>query len=272
MRLPKKRVRGRVVPPLAETQVHVRRAVVAGDPAAIVPMLVGGRDPAKRLAIHQRNYETSLVNALLGKFPATGWLVGSGFLTQAAREFVRLNPPRAPCIAEYGEEFPGYLEMRPHAERAPYMRAFAELEWCLGHAAIAADRPALRLHEVGGLDAETLCDATLVIQDGVHYLAATWPADELMKTYLAEQASDELQLAPGDFRFEIRGSRGAFQINRLDAGEFAFRKAIREGRTIGGSAELALEADPGFDTGRSFLQLITDGLAVTIAQNESRQI
>jgi hypothetical protein len=254
------------VSPLAETQARVRRAVVAGDPAGIVPMLVGGRDPAKRLAIHQRNYETSLVNALLGKFPATLWLVGSGFLTQAARDFVQLYPPRAPCIAEYGEEFPAYLETRPHADRVPYMRALAQLEWCVGHAAIAADRPALKLDEVAGLDPETLCDATLVIQGGVRYLASAWPVDDLMKTYLADSAPDRLQLAPGDFRFEIRGSRGAFQINRIEAGVFAFRKAIREGRTIGASAELAVELDPGLDTGRSFLKLISDGLAVSIKQ------
>jgi hypothetical protein len=256
------------VPPLAETQAGLRRAVVAGDPAGIVPMLVGGRDPAKRLAIHQRNYETSLVNALLGKFPNTGWLVGAGFLTEAARDFIQLHPPRAPCIAEYGEEFPAYLATRPHADRVPYMRALAELEWCVGHAAIAADRPALRLDEVAGLDPETLCDATLVIQDSIRYLESGWPVDDLMKTYLAEQAPDQLQLTPGDFRFEIRGSRGAFQINRLDPGEFAFRKAIREGRTIGAAAELALELDSCFDTGRSFLKLINDGFAVSIKQSE----
>ena len=253
---------------LAETQAHMRRAVVAGDRTSIVPMLVGGRDPAKRLAIHQRNYETSLVKALLGKFPATGWLVGSGFLTQAAREFIRVHPPRAPCIAEYGEEFPAYLETRPHADRVSYMRALAELEWCVGHAAIAADRPALNLVSVSALDPETLCDATLVIQDSVRYLESGWPVDDLMKTYLADKAPDRFQLAPGDFRFEIRGSRGAFQINRLDPGQFAFRKSIQEGRTIGGSAELALEADPAFDTGHSFLRLITNGLAVAINQNK----
>ena len=256
--------------PLAETQAGLRRAVVAGDPTSIVPMLVGGRDVARRLAIHQRNYETSLVNALLGKFPATGWLVGSGFLTQAARDFVQLHPPCAPCIAEYGDEFPGYLETRPHADRVPYMRSLAELEWRVGHAAIAADRPALKLDEVADLNPETLCDVTLVMQDSVRYLEGGWPVDDLMKIYLADKAPDRLQLAPGDFRFEIRGSRGAFQINRLDPGEFAFRKSIQEGRTIGGSAELALEADPAFDTGRSFLQLITNGLAVAINPNESR--
>jgi hypothetical protein len=253
---------------LAETQARVRRAVVAGDPAGIVPMLVGGRDPARRVEIHQRNYETSLVNALLGKFPTTGWLVGSGFLTQAAREFIRVHPPRVPCIAEYGEEFPGYLETRPHADRVPYMRALAELEWRVGHAAIAADRPALHLVSVSALDPETLCDATLVIQDSVRYLESGWPVDDLMRTYLAEQAPDKLHLTHGDFRFEIRGSRGAFQINRLEAGEFAFREAIREGRTIGAAAELGLEADPAFDTGHSFLRLITNGLAVAINQNK----
>src|SRR5215472_14599505 len=105
MSLPESRVRSRAVSPLAETQAGLRRAVVAGDPTSIVPMLVGGRDVARRLAIHQRNYETSLVNALLGKFPATGWLVGSGFLTQAARDFIRNHPPNAPCIAENGQEF-----------------------------------------------------------------------------------------------------------------------------------------------------------------------
>ena len=34
------------------------------------------------------------------------------------------------------------------------------------------------------------------------------------------------------------------------------------------SAELAIETDPGFDTGRSFLKLISDGLAVSIKQSE----
>src|SRR4030095_8675978 len=66
----------RAVPPLAEAQLHLRRAVVAGDATDIAPHLVGGRDPQKRLAIHRRNYETSLVNALLGKFPATHWAAG----------------------------------------------------------------------------------------------------------------------------------------------------------------------------------------------------
>src|SRR5437867_1330320 len=131
------------MPPLAETQSHMRHAVVARESAGIVPLLVGGRDHEKRLGIHQRNYETSLVNALLGKFPATRWLVGTPFLSEAAREFIRVCPPDAPCIAEYGEGFPVFLATRPSTERVPYLRWFAELEWHLGHVAIAIEHPAL---------------------------------------------------------------------------------------------------------------------------------
>jgi len=248
------------VPPLAETQSQLRRAVVAGDAAAIVPLLVGGRDPQKRLAIHQRNYETSLVKALLGKFPATHWLVGTPFLMESAREFIRVRPSCAPCIAEYGGDFPAFLAMRPFAVRVPYLRWFAELEWHLGHVSIAVDQPALSLGDASILDGASLADATLATQPGVRYLQAPWPIDELIQLYLTEQAPEHFQLAAADVRLEIRGARGAFRINRLDAAEFEFRVAIQGGRTIGTAAELALQADAGFDAGRCFARLLTDGL------------
>jgi hypothetical protein len=50
---------------IADTQSLVRRAVVTGDATRVVPLLIGGRDAGKRLAIHRRHYETSLVTALL---------------------------------------------------------------------------------------------------------------------------------------------------------------------------------------------------------------
>ena len=87
------------MPPLAEIQSRLRESVVAGDDAVVLPLLVGGQEPEKRLRIHRRHYEASLVTALLGKFPGTVWLVGSPFTIEAAREFVRRYPPRTPCIA-----------------------------------------------------------------------------------------------------------------------------------------------------------------------------
>src|SRR6516165_6511530 len=109
------------MPSLAETQLWIRRAVVDGDTAGIPPQLIGGRDPRRRLAIHQRHYRSSLVAAIRTKFPATAWLLGMPFLDEAAQEFVRRHPPATPCIAEYGEEFPGFLSTYLGAARAPYL-------------------------------------------------------------------------------------------------------------------------------------------------------
>lgn len=252
------------MPPLAEAQLHLRRAVVAGDATDIAPHLVGGRDPQKRLAIHRRNYETSLVNALLGKFPATHWLVGTPFLAQSAQEFIRVRPPSTPCIAEYGEDFPAFLATRTLADRVPYLRCFAALEWHLGYVAIAVDEPAVGLGDLSALEPGSIADATLAIQPGVRYLQAPWSIDELMQLYLTSHAPDQFHLAAGDVRLEIRGARGEFRIDRLGAAEFEFRVAIQGGQAIGRAAELALEADANFEVGRSFAKLMTEGLVIAI--------
>src|SRR2546422_11534483 len=112
------------MPRLAEIQSYFRKAVVAGDTKRVATMLTGGCHPEKRLTVHQRNYQTSLVDALMAKFPATGWLIGTPFLTEAAKHFVCEHPPLAPCITEYGAAFPAFLAQCPGAERLPYLREF----------------------------------------------------------------------------------------------------------------------------------------------------
>src|SRR5258708_11866940 len=94
------------VVPLADLQRQMRNAVVTGDTATVGPLLVGGRDAAKRLAIHLHHYEASLTAAVGGRFPATGWLVSSRRLADAARTSGQHYPPSAPCIAEYDAPFP----------------------------------------------------------------------------------------------------------------------------------------------------------------------
>ena len=54
---------------LADIQLVMRQAVVAGDASGIAPLLIGGGDAGKRLDIHRRHFETSLVAALLAKRP-----------------------------------------------------------------------------------------------------------------------------------------------------------------------------------------------------------
>lgn len=249
---------------LFETQRLLRDAVVTGDMRGAAPLLVGGRHPERRVAIHHRHYEASLVRALLDRFPATAWLVGTPFLAEAAQRFVREHPPSAPCVAEYGEGFAEFLATRPGAERVPYLRDFAELESAIGAVSLAVDRPPVTAAELSAITLDVLPDIGLRLQPGVRYLHARWPVDRIMRLYLTETAPDQLLLDPADTWIEIRGARGVFDVGCLDVGEFTFRAAIAGGQTIGLAAERALDRTAGFDPGRALASLVAGGLITAL--------
>jgi hypothetical protein len=115
--------------------------------------------PERRLAIHQRHYAGSLTRALVERFPATVWLVGSDLVARAARAFVREHPEK-PCIAEYGEGFPSYLGAHAKTDALPYLAQFAEIEWHLGRLALATDD-----------------------SPHVHVMHVDWSLDELMAVF-----------------------------------------------------------------------------------------
>lgn len=194
------------MPMLADIQSGIRDALVNGNSAAVAPVLLGGTNPVHRLAIHQRHYAASLTRALVERFPATVWLVGSELVTHAATSFVREHPPSRPCIAEYGEGFPRQLGAHPAADSLPYLSQFAELEWHLGRLALATDHSA-----------------------NVQYLHLDWALDELIGMYLTDSAPDEFALRHEDVWLEIRGVRGELQMNRLIREEFARRVAAQPG-------------------------------------------
>jgi len=258
------------MPSLLEIQRLMRDAVIADGPArALPPLLTGGRDPQARLAIHRHHYQASLTRALLDKFPAVSWLVGERFATAAAQAFACAYPPAAPCIAEYGADYPAFLATRAGAERFPYLRAFAELEWHLGQASIAIDRSSLTIESLASIDADALPDHRLVLQTGLRYCTAAWPIDDLIKLYLNGVAPQRHAFEPADVHLEIRGARGEFRIERLTQPEFLFRSAIAGRATIGAAAERALDANATFDPGQALLRLVSDGLVIATDKPET---
>lgn len=252
------------MPPLAELQAQMRRAIAGGGDDGVVCHLTGPRHPAKRLAIHRRHYETSLVNALLQKFPATAWLVGSSLLADAARAFARSHPPAAPCIAEYGQDFPAFLSGRREASALPYLQDFSELEWHIGHVAVAVDAPSLTIAALSSVNAGGLPELQLKLQPGLRYLAPAWPVDELMRLFLSDSAPASLALEREQIGLELRGARGAFGFARLGPAEFSFRRAIADGATIAVAAEGAIQLNAALDLTAAFFRLFAEALVVAV--------
>ena len=261
-----------IMPSLAEVQSRMRDAVVLGTEAEAVSLLTGGKSPAARLAIHHRHYQASLLETLLRRFPGVTWLVGESFMHAAAMEFIRWNPPSAPCIAEYAEEFPQFLARCPGADRLPYLMSFALLEWCLGKAALAVDYPAINIAQLSMLETSELPNIVLESQPGLHFLEAPWPVDELMNRFLGESQSDGFTLEETTIALQIVGARGDFQIKRLDPGTFSFRHAIARQFSLGEACHVAFETDPGFDPGRALAAIFSEGLIAGISPSRQEHL
>jgi hypothetical protein len=252
------------VPSLADLQADVHRALTSGDTASLRSVLVGGGDPLHRLAIHQRHYEASLVNALLEKFPATAWLIGSDAVVQAACVFVCAHPPARPCIVEYGGDFPAFLAAHPSGTMPSYLQSFAELEWAVAQASIAINEAPVAWADLVAIGAGALPGATLRLQTGLKYVHARHAVDDLLKVYLVSSAPERFVLADGDAWIQVRGARGDVDLTRLEAPTFAFREAILAGRLLGDAVEQAIECDSGFDTASALGTLIAEGLVTSI--------
>lgn len=256
------------MPTLVETQRRMRDAVVTRDAAGIAATLPGGLEAARRFAIHRRNYETSLVTALLTKFPATVWLVGSRFVAEAAAQFIHEQPPKTPCISEYGDRFPQFLSALPGSERVPYLRDFATLEWQLVQASIAIDSPFLNAEDLWARAGGRLFDSVLTLQGGLRLVRVSWPVDELMELYLAEAAPDHFEMSPCDLTIQVDGARGEFRVGRLDRADFEFRELIVKRRSIGDAAERALDVDADFDPGHALGRLAAEKLITGIERDD----
>lgn len=60
-------------------------------------------------------------------------------------------------------------------------------------------------------------------------------------------------------------------MRRLDAAEWACRRALGAGQSLGEAAEEALETGVPFDAGSSLMGLFADGLITTMTSRASRE-
>lgn len=253
------------MPSLAETQAGLRRAIVAPETATVaLSMLAAPRGARRRLEIYQRHYHESLSRHLLGRFPTVEWLLGSDRMRALVDAFIRITPPKAPCMAEYGVDFTNLIAWDHGTHNLPYLEDVAWLDWHLGDVAVAVDRRPIEIGVLQAVEPDHLPDLTMTLQSGTRYLRSGWPVDDLVRVKLSENAPDRLTFNPAPVALEIRGSRGRFGIRRLDTPTFKFRSAISQGQPLGFAAQGGLDSDPEFDVPLGLASLFAGGSVVAV--------
>jgi hypothetical protein len=250
------------MPLLSETQAQFRDAVTGGPAEGLLAALRCPADPAARLDIYRRHHRESFRRHLRGRYPTLEWLLGTDRLVALADATLRQLPPRAPSMAEYGQELVETLRADA-GDLPPYIIDVARLDWALGCVSVATDHAAIGIEALTEVSADQLEAVTLTLQPGLAHLVAGWPVDELVELRLADAAPEQLAFLPQDTHLELRGARGRFSLRRLAPGDFTFRAGLAAGWTLARAAEAALAIETSFDVAAALAALFAEGLVIT---------
>jgi hypothetical protein len=101
-------------------------------------------------------------------------------------------------------------------------------------------------------------------------VSVRWNVDELMTMYLTDSEPEGFSLL-ADVKFlEVCGARGDVRIHALRSGDFTFRRALLEGRSLLDAAERAAAVDEQFDPGQGLVSLASAGLISELDLPSSR--
>lgn len=230
-------------------------------PAGLVAW--NGSDPARRFAVYRNNVVSSLIDALADTFPVTRELVGDEFFRAMMRVFVAETPPRSPVLAEYGDEFPAFVESFPPARSVPYLADVACLEWLYLTAYHAPD--AEPLPESGFRAALARADDLPAARIRLHPSAAVLrSAHAVFSLWAAHQGALDIGTVDPGHPEDVLVVRPHWDVLVLPLrpGAGRFVASLADGSTFGESALAASQAHPDFDLGGVLADLIRAGAVV----------
>jgi hypothetical protein len=245
------------MPSLREIQREFSRALLGeARGAAVAAVLADRLAPERRLQIYRNHVRITLREALAATFPVVERLVGPGWFATAARSFVENLPPRSPVLAEYGAEFPAYLETAPGAPA--YLADVARLEWALNLAFHAPDAAPLTASDLAMPEPQDCAALRLAPLPATSVLRSPYPVLAIWQANqpgAPEDATVDLRQG-GQTVLAWRDAGGDAACRSLDTAEAAFLAALVEGRPLGDAARTAIAADTRFDLATAIAGLL----------------
>lgn len=249
------------MPSLAELQARFTRALLDDDASGVAAAVLGdGLAPEARIAIYRHHVVESLTAALRATYPVIHRLVGDGFFSFIARDFIGAHPPTAPCLFEYGDAFAAFLESHRSCRELAYLGDVARLEWALTRARHAGDAVSLSLETLRALDPDCVGDVVLGFEPSVTLLASSWAIDDIWRANQPDADPDAVVDARGAVRLEVQRRHDDVVFRRLDAPTYEFRRGLADGCVLAAAAEAARMADDGFDLATALRDVFTDNV------------
>jgi hypothetical protein len=247
----------------SETQKAFAGAVLDADaavPASLTRKAEGA--PSRRFGVYRNNVYAGLIDLLTGRFPVVTRLVGEEFFRAMAREYVEHEPPSSAVLLRYGGGFADFIAGFPPAATVPYLADMAALEWLRHSAYHAADAVPLPLQALASA-ADHAADAVLGLHPSLGVARSTYPIVSIYEVNAESGDVTHARLAGSEDALVARSGLNV-EILRLPEGGAPFILALKNGKTIGEAAILALRESSAFDLKANLVGLMASGAIVAL--------
>lgn len=250
-----------------ELQAAFAGHIVADDRPELIAAVAGDSIPAAaRLRVYRHHVFHSLGVALAATFPTVQAVVGEAFFGAMARTFVAATLPTQPVLAEYGGDFPAFVETYPPARGLPYLGDVARLDWALNTAFHTSLAGRLGAADLAGIPVEQLPSMVLALAPGTALVRSAYPIDRIWVAAQPGASGDTIDLAAGSVGLLVLRRPDDAGFVALGEGDAAFVAAMAQGQTLEVAAGAAFGADPGFDMAGAFARLLGIGALAALQQ------
>lgn len=224
-----------------------------------------GMSPRSRLQIYRNHMMQSLTQSLMATYPVVCRLVSEGFFFYAADEFIRTALPKSPCLHEYGENFPDFLDRFPACQHLVYLGDVARLEWAINEALHAPDADTATQEKVSQLVGAGFSQITFKLHPSVRFARSKWPIETIWQSNQDEGGLDQgIRLDAGGVRLKIHRRGDRVIIRSLSEGHLAFLEQVSNNASLVGAVDVALRLSPDFDLAEALKDLLDDEAATVV--------
>jgi hypothetical protein len=250
---------------LHDVQREFATAVLRKDGAQIVDQVKeDGLSGERRLQIYRNNTYSLLTDVLKNTFPAVCRVVGAEFFEYAAREYIRVDPPRQPCLYVYGADLADFLAAFAPASELRYLPDLARIEWALNEAYYAPDACPLPIDALKALRPEEYADVRLRPHPSCRLLASRFPVDRIWEMARPGGNSAEVPaLDSGPAWLLINRIAFDVRLTKMTEATYRFAELLIAGQTVGSAYEHTIAIDPAFDLAAALKQHLAGSVFVS---------
>jgi len=257
------------MPALRELQRALGAAIDdAGLNASAAPLFRGAPDAAPaRLAVYRGNVFGNYVNALSAAYPVVRKIVGTEFFEATAREYARRHASASGDLNEYGGDFAEFLAGFLHTRDLPYLPDVARMEWLVHRAYYAADSAPYDPSRLAGVPPDRWTDLRPALAPASALLMSDWPLARIWTVHQDDYAGAfDIDLDAGPDRVLIHRPQWKPEVHALEAGDYRFLAAAREGASLGDALQAASADDTGFEPAAALARWVDAGVIVDLAE------